>query len=438
MEAGTELADCGLWARGAGAASSFSADSLHDGERFDLAVVGGGILGASAALHAAEAGLSVVVLEAGRIGGGASGRSGGQVWAGLKTPPSTRGAGPDTLAIGAADAVFALIDRLRIACAPDRRGTVQAVHAPAALPAVRERYEAWRAFGAPVEWLDREAMAAALGTDAYVAGWRHAAGGTVQPLAYTRGLAAAAQAAGARIYEASPVTALSQEAGGWRVAIEGGPAVASRHVLVATNALTGPLVPRLAATIIPLESAQIATAPIRAEVRAGLLAGTSCASDTRRSLLYFRMAPDGAFVLGGRGSFWGRTGAGGFERLRRHAVELFPALAEADWPHRWSGRVALTLDHVPHVHRLAPGLTAALGFNGRGIAMATAFGRAFAVEAAGGTALLPDHPLRPVPLHALHRLGVAVVGTWYQWRDLAEARSARPTPPTLERRKTTP
>jgi glycine/D-amino acid oxidase-like deaminating enzyme len=209
-------------------------------------------------------------------------------------------------------------------------------------------------------------------------------------------------------------------------------------VIVATNALTGPLVPRLASTIVPLESAQIATAPLPPALRAALLPGAACASDTRRSLLYFRLAPDGSLVLGGRGSFWGRTGPGGFDRLRRHAITLFPALADADWPHRWSGRVAMTLDHVPHVHRLAPGLTAALGFNGRGIAMATALGAALAAEVAGGAARLPDHPLRPVPLHAFHRLGVALVGTWYQLRDRAETRPARKALPVPDRRKTAP
>jgi len=420
----------GLW--GATSDEAAVGSPLDGDQTADIAVVGGGALGVSAALAAAGAGASVVLCEASDIGLGATGRSGGQIWAGFKPPPGTlagmsgaeAGRALEDLGARAPQIVFDLIERHQIRCSPDRRGTVVGVHGPAALPEARKKFEALQRDGQPVEWLDADAMAAATGTVAYTAGWRHASGGTVQPLAYVRGLARAAVAAGARLAISTPVTALEPGGDLWRVRTPGG-TVRARAILVATNGYSGELVPGLARSIVPVESAQVATAPHPAVLEGRIMPGVACVSDTRRSVLYYRRSPDGRLVMGGRGSFFGDTGKWRFDRLRQRAEWLFPELAGCDWQEQWSGKVAMTLDSLPHVHSPAPCLYCALGFNGRGMAMGTAFGReighSLATAGTDGPGL-PLSPIRGVPFHGFHRVGVAAVGTSYLLRDLWEER----------------
>lgn len=220
--------------------------ALDGNQSVDLCIVGGGVLGVSAALAAAERGASVLLCEATGIGLGASGRSGGQIWAGFKLPPGTlpgmfgveEGRGLERLASEAPQIVFDLIERHQIRCHPDRRGTVVGVHGPSALSEARKKFEGLQHDGQPVEWLDADAMAAATGTTAYAGGWRHASGGTVQPLAYVRGLARAAEASGARLAPSTPVTALEPGGDVWTVRTSGG-TVRARAVLVATNGYSG-------------------------------------------------------------------------------------------------------------------------------------------------------------------------------------------------------
>ncbi|HZD26729.1 MAG TPA: FAD-dependent oxidoreductase, partial [Alphaproteobacteria bacterium] len=187
--------------------------------RIDVAVIGGGFTGLSAALHLAEAGAKVAVLEAREPGWGASGRNGGMVIPGLKEDPDDLVArhGPEAgeamvrASAATADLVFGLIERHSIDCDARRAGWIQPAHTAAALPALRRRYEQWAGRGADVAWLSREEIAARLGSDRYHGGWIDRRGGGLQPLSYARGLARAAQAAGAAVHGQSPVTALGRE-----------------------------------------------------------------------------------------------------------------------------------------------------------------------------------------------------------------------------------
>lgn len=429
-EGAQAFAAAGLWATTA-AEDDIGAPLAEDVE-VGLCIVGGGVLGVTAALAAAEAGAEVLLCEAGGIGLGATGRSGGQIWAGFKPAPgelariygAEQGARLERIGAEAPALVFDLVERHQIRCHPDRRGTVVGVHGPSALPAARKKFEALAGDGQPVEWLDAAAMAAALGTDAYVAGWRHAAGGTVQPLAYVRGLARAAVAAGARLAVSTPVLGLEAVGGGWELRTPRA-LVRARAVLVATNGYSGPLVPGLARTVVPVESAQVATAPHPAVLEGRIMGGVACVSDTRRTVLYYRRSPDGRLVMGGRGNFLGGTSQWRFDRLRGRAEALFPELKGCDWTEQWSGKVAMTVDSLPHVHEPAPGLYCALGFNGRGMAMGTAFGQEMGRALAGAGQALPLAPLRPIPFHRLHRLGVAAIGTTYLLRDMWDERPRR-------------
>ncbi|MEM8855829.1 MAG: FAD-binding oxidoreductase [Pseudomonadota bacterium] len=399
----------------------------------EVAIIGAGYTGLSAALHLAERGVSVRVLEAQTPGWGASGRNGGQVIPGLKEEPAAVkahygepfGERVVALSAGAPDLVFELIERHAIPCAPVRKGWIQPRHNAASAPIQEERVAQWQARGAPVELLDRRGVADRLGSEAYQGGLIDHRGGAVQPLAYVRGLAAAAEAAGAIVHHLSPVTDLTSAAPPWRLSTPKG-TVTALTVILATNAYGGATyhrtLDRLRRSVVPTSSVQIATQPLSQNVRRSILPGGQVASDTRRLLLYYRLDPDGRLVVGGRGAYTEAGVRRQQARLETIAASVFPQLGPCDFPYRWGGMVALTADHMPHLHRLAPGLLTGLGYNGRGIAMATAMGRVLADAASGtGDADLdfPFTPLRPIPFHALRRQVVMAVSGYYALKDRA-------------------
>ncbi len=384
----------------------------------EVAIVGAGYTGLSAALHLAERTIATVVLEAHEPGWGASGRNGGQVIPGLKEDPEVveRLLGPGfgrravDLSARAPDLVFELVARYGIDCDAQRAGWIQPAPDEAGVRLLQARVRQWERRGAPVEWLDRPAVSAALGSELYRGGLRDRRGGTLQPLAYARGLARAAMALGARIHGRSPARRLEREGAGWRVHTPRG-SVRARTVLVCTNGYTDGLVPGLARTVVPVVSVQVASAPLSDNLRRAILPGGEAASDTRRLLVYFRLDRDGRFLIGGRGAYGDRGIRAAQARLRRFAQRLFPQLPDdLPFPFAWGGLVALTEHHLPHLVEPAPGLVAASGYNGRGIAMATAMGKVLADKASGvpdGELDFPPSRLRPIPLHGLRRPLVA-------------------------------
>ena len=403
------------------------APPLEGTVRTDVAIVGGGFTGLSAALHLAEAGVDALVLEAEDPGFGASGRNGGQVIPGLKYDPDELVAmfGPERgerlveIVGGAADFAFDLIQRHGIRCEPVRKGWIQGVHAESKLDATRRRVEQWERRGAPVRMLDRAGMAELTGTERYCGGWLDGRGGMIQPLAYARGLARAALAKGARIHGRSPALRLAQESSGWRVETPNG-ALAAERILIATNGYTGDLWPGLKQSVVPVNSFQVASRPLSDNLRATVLPGGLPVSDTRRLLRYFRLDPSGRMMMGGRGASYGDAHSRLYERLRRAAQWLFPQLNGLDWEFFWSGKVALTADHLPHIHEPAPGVTAALGYNGRGVAMASRMGKLMADHLTGAPAEelgFPITRIRPLPFWSLRRPAISALIGWYRLRD---------------------
>jgi glycine/D-amino acid oxidase-like deaminating enzyme len=393
----------------------------------DVAIVGGGYAGLSAALHLAQDGAAAVVLEAARPGWGASGRNGGQVIPGLKHDPEELVAmfGPEAgerlvdFMGRTADCVFGLVDKHGIACDPVRKGWLQPAHSAAALATVQRRAEQWQRRGAPVEVLDRATMASRLGTDRYLGGSIDRRAGALQPLSYARGLARAAIEAGAAVHGQSRVAKLARGGGRWQVATHHGPVVTADRVLVCTNGYSDDLWPGLGETVIAANSFQIATRPLPERLGASILPDGPVASDTRTLLRYFRRDASGRFIMGGRGPFREPRGPGDYGHLRRAVTDLYPEL-HVEYEFYWSGRVALTRDHLPHLHEPAPGLIASLGCNGRGVGLATALGVLLAdyvLRPERTTLPLPITPLRPIPLHRLHRLYVSALIGWYRLRD---------------------
>lgn len=393
----------------------------------DLAVVGGGFTGLSAALHAAQAGLRAVVLEAESPGWGASGRNGGQVNPGLYADPDAVEArfGPETgarmvaFAGGAARLVFDLVKRHGIACDARPVGWIRAAHNRAAMAAMQDRVAQWQRRGAEVELLSREEVAEMIGTPVYAGGLIDRRGGNLHPLNYALGLAEAAKKAGAAVHGQSRVTGATRE-GATHVLRTSRGTVRAGKVLFCTNGYTDGLVPPLAREVVPVRSVQVATDPLPPEIADSILPGRQAPSDTRRLLLYYRMDAAGRFIMGGRGGYGDAATKARLEALRRVSVKMFPQLAPHGWRHAWGGFVAVTPDHYPRLVRMGPGMMAGLGYNGRGVALATAMGRLMAEWAAGRPEHELDFPVtdpQPIPFHGLRRLGVAATVARYRLLD---------------------
>ena len=384
--------------------------------RVDVAIVGAGFMGLSAALHLAERGSTVAVLEAAEVGWGASGRNNGLLAPGLKRDPE------DVLRILGEDAgfrllqlsgdaprhVFDLVERLGIQCDVNRNGWIQAAHARAALPLIDRRVSAWQALGADVVRLPETDLPAILGTDYYSGAWLDRRGGSINPLAYVRGLATSAVVAGAEIFERTPVTAIDRAADGWRITTPRG-IVSAHKIFCCTNAYNH-RIRVLRGTVVPLRTAQIASAPLTDEQSAQILPGGESVSDTQRLLTSFRRTADNRLIMGGASATAGDEHAGLFRHLRRAARRRFPGLEDLSWEFGWSGYLALTRDHLPQIIRLGKGFYSGVGCNGRGIGMATVIGRELADIAAGKAEQDCDIPLRgpaTIPGFAFRHAGVA-------------------------------
>ncbi|KQS86050.1 FAD-dependent oxidoreductase [Methylobacterium sp. Leaf361] len=394
----------------------------------EVVIVGGGFCGLSTALHLAERGIRPVVLEAQEVGYGGSGRNGGQVIPGLKYDPADlvarfgreRGERLARFAGGTADVVFDLIARHGMDVPHSRAGWIQGAHTEAGLAEVAKRAAQWADLGAPTRVLDRAETEQLLGTDRYLGGWLDGRGGAIQPLSYARGLARAAQKAGATIHGGSPVTGLERTGSGWTVTTAQGERVTTGRVVLCTNGYTGGLWPNLARTVIAANSFQVATVPLTDNLRRSILPEGHVSSDTRKLLLYFRLDHTGRLLMGGRGPFREPRDPADWAHLERIVGKLFPQLDGIAFDHRWCGRVAITRDYLPHLHEPAPGLLIDIGCQGRGVGLQSAMGRAMAAYIATGDAgnlPLPLTPIEPLPLHGLNRLYVSAIIAWYRLRD---------------------
>ncbi|GGE16184.1 oxidoreductase [Aureimonas endophytica] len=419
----------GLWKRSAPPAPPTVA--LTDELTVDVAVIGAGFTGLSAALHLAEAGRGVAVLEAEEIGFGGSGRNVGLVNAGMWVMPDDLPAalgethGERLLAMlgDAPRAVFELVEKHAIPCEIERQGTLHCAVGEKGLRELTERARQWQARGAPVELLDAAETARKVGTSAYAGALLDRRAGTIQPLAYARGLAKAAIAAGARIFTASPVAVARQENGLWRLETEGGGAVKARHVVLATDAYASRIWTEIRREQVHLPYFNMATPPLGDNLRRSILPERQGVWDTEEILSSFRFDQAGRLVFGSVGALRGSGRPIHRNWGRRALARLFPQLAGIRFEMEWYGKIGMTENSLPRFHQPARNVYGFSGYNGRGIAPGTVFGQTLARLVQGELAV-EDLPL-PATAAVPARYRVAREAYYEIGAQLAHAAGAR-------------
>jgi glycine/D-amino acid oxidase-like deaminating enzyme len=391
------------------------APPLDGSARADVVVVGGGLTGLSTALHLAERGTRVAVLEAQQPGWGASGRNGGQVNPGLKHDPDIveRDFGADlgrrmnVLAGAAPTFVFGLVKRLGIACDARQNGTLRAAIRANHLTAVRATMEQWRRRNAPVELLEGDSLARATGTERYRGALLDLRGGDLNPLSYVRGLAEAAMRAGAEIYGGTRASSIHKSGAHWRVVTDSG-AVTADQVVLATNGYTDDLWPGLRRSVVPLFGAIAATAPLPPRLAQAIMPGRSVLYESGAITVYYRVDAAQRLLIGGRGPMREIESPRHIPHIVAYAERLWPQLRGIEWTYAWGGRLAMTRDHYPHIHELAGGVWVSLGYNGRGVAMATTLGAQLARRLLDPAAEvdMPITGLKAIGMHSLWPLAV--------------------------------
>ncbi|MGB0914350.1 MAG: NAD(P)/FAD-dependent oxidoreductase, partial [Phaeobacter italicus] len=387
-----------LWA--ASVTTTAVAAPLAEDLTADLVIIGGGFTGCAAALEAAASGASVVLLEAQTIGFGGSGRNAGLVNAGLWLPPDDiieqMGEADGRKLIAAlADApeqVFRTIERYGIDCEATRAGTLHLAHAPKGLADLQRRHRQSNAHGMSLMLLNAEDTRRRTGSAAFHGALLNPSAGTIQPLAYCHGLARAAQQEGAKLFANSAVQNVVRDGDDW-VVTANGHSVRGRGLLEATNAYPatddGPGVSDWTA----VNYCQFATAPLPPETLEYVLPGREGCWDTAMIMSSFRLDAAGRLIIGGMGNAGGAGAAIHQNWARRKLRALYPDIGDPPFQFQWTGRIAMTRDHVPKCLSLGPSAYSIFGYSGRGIAPGTVFGTLAA------RAILQDAPeTLPVPV----------------------------------------
>ncbi|HEX5325583.1 MAG TPA: FAD-binding oxidoreductase, partial [Acetobacteraceae bacterium] len=398
---------------------------LDGDRRVGIAVIGGGFTGLSTALHLAEGGAEVAVIEAREPGWGASGRNGGQVNPGLKHDPDQVEAdfGPElgsrmvAMSGAAPDVVFELVRRYQIDCAARQSGTLRAAFGQRAAAGIRRSTAQWTRRGKPVTLLERGEIAAATGSRRYLCAMLDRRGGQVNPLGYARGLAQAAQQAGAAVHGGTPATRVRRDGHDWVVETPTG-TLRADTVVLATNAYSDGLWPGLARSVVPVFSGIVASEPLSDDLARAVMPTRSVLYEMGSVTVYYRLDERNRLLMGGRCPLRDIAAPAELSHLSGYALRLWPELRGLRWTHAWSGQLAVTPDHYPHVHEPVPGVIACLGYNGRGVAMSTAMGRQLAHRILTGRAIdMPITTMKAIRFHALWRSAVAARVTYGRIAD---------------------
>ncbi len=392
----------------------------------DVCVVGGGYSGLSSALHLAQAGYDVVLLDAQRVGFGASGRNGGQVGTGQRIGqddledivdlPQARALWD--LSLESVDLVRDLITDHELDCGWSA-GILEADHRAKNVPHSHEYAEKLRReydydLIRPV---GKDEMRSLVGSRAYYGGTLDMGGGHLHPLRFALGLARAARNAGVRIHEGSKVTGLTADG----VVSTDQATITAKNVILGCNGYLGALQPQVAQRVMPINNFIAATEPLSDADARALIRDNHAVADSKFVINYFRLSEDNRMLFGGGESYGYKFPKDIAATVRKPMLEIFPQLKDTRIDYAWGGTLGITMNRLPHFSRVSDNVLSISGFSGHGVAMATLAGK-LAAQAVAGQAekfdvfstlpspRFPGGPRLRTPLLALAML-------WYSMRD---------------------
>lgn len=418
-----------VWGKTAAQAPALA--SLAGDARADVAIVGAGFTGLTAAWHLARRGARVVVLEAQSVAAGASGLNAGFVVPNFaKADPASvmyrlgqeRGRRLLEMVSAGADRVFGTARDHAIACDPEQVGWLHVAHSPHMRDVLATRAAAWQALGHPIKMLDESAARTLTGVRHCHGALLDPRGGTLHPLNYAYGLARLAAQSGAVLHEHAPVSAIEKNGIAWQL-YSGKYKILANKVLLCTNAADHGIAKRLNRAILPLRVYQLATQPLPKNVVHRISPGRNPIADTRANLFTYRLDRDDRLISGGMPIL----PFGAQNRMARMITQrLQRELQLPDLPRLdciWHGTAAMTTDFLPHLYEFGPGFMAGIGCNGRGIALTAMLGEVLA-DAASGKAWdalpIPKASAKAIPLRPLAEAAPSLAIAQARWRDWRE------------------
>lgn len=399
-----------------------------DGSRTaDVAIIGGGFTGLQAAYTLARAGISVTLIEAHRFGDGASGRNGGQFGTGQRAWPDEL---EEKIGFERSKALFDLAENAKhyvLDFARDNQidmeflpGQLNVSHKRAYEKSYRDSVDAMTGrYGyEQIAFMEKAETADRLGSSHYHCGVRDTGTGHIHPLKLLVGLARAAKAAGADIFEMTPATAIRQSGGKTLIETRTGTITATR-VLIATNAYIGNLEPVTAAHVMPIRSFIGATAPL--DQFPSIIPDKEAVADSRFVVRYFRKTPDNRLLFGGREAYTADSPRDISKHIRKQIAEIYPALGNVEMTHAWGGSVGITMTRQPFVREVMHGVLSIGGYSGHGVMLSNYCGKLYADMVINKDKALDQFAALDVPSFpggaSLRAPLLFLALTWYALRD---------------------
>ena len=394
----------------------------------DVAVQGAGYSGLTTAIHLAEKGYKVAVVEGARVGWGASGRNGGQIVNGLNASLDTirrrygeeAGAFVGGLVQEGGRIIRRLVSTYGIDC-DLKDGNIYAAYTAAHMKDLEHKKALWKRYGMDDhQLLDREAMRRLVNTDAYVGGMLDTTGGHMHPLNLTLGEAKALESLGGTIYEQSPVTKVEHEADKPVIHTAKG-RVTANVAVICGNAYLGHVVPKLVSRVMPVSTQMMATEPLGRERALSLIPSDMCVEDVRYILDYFRLSADNRMIFGGGTVYGGTDPADVRAKLKPNMEKVFPSLKGVKIDHAWSGNFALSFSRVPQMGKIGRNTYFAHGYSGHGVTGSHLFGKILSEAIDGDLSRFSQFeklPWIPFPGGRMFRAQYSTIGSWwYQFKD---------------------
>lgn len=409
----------------ASAVGSKTYPEISDSERCDVCVVGGGYTGLSTALNLAENGYKTILIEARRIGWGASGRNGGQVGSGMRWSQAEleKKFGYEKaqlfwdIAESGKREVTERIARHDISCDFKHGILIAAVTQRCAKSLQSEVGHLRRGYHHDaVRYVEQDEMPSLLGTSIYHGGKLDTTSGHLHPLSFAIGLASAATSANVQIYENTCMRSYQKVKHGFVVETTQGATVQANCIVLACNAYIDRLSPQVSQYIMPIESFIAATEPLQQETAKQLIRDDIAVCDTKFCLDYYRLSNDRRLLFGGAEAYLLNRQVDIATLIKRRILAVFPQLEDARIDYAWRGKIAVTLNRLPSIGRVDEGVYYAQGFSGHGVALTNIVGKIIAEKISGSTErfdLLTSIPHKAFPGRHYFRWPIHILGMNY-------------------------